>query len=306
MDPSQNNSFDSGAQGGAPIISSGDQGSSFGAMPVSSGVSNGTGDIILNGGGEKKSKRGVIVGAVIIVVLAVVALFAALVLPKILEGNNSDLANFNRYVNYVLYGEETEQYKAGELTSGQTYFNKQMASSESAKGFFEKANGLWAKTAQTIKNDNAGVVGEYKQQRELYELLATVYTKEILRRDQITNYYAENGSEATKEYVANYYVISAETNNQFLKDFKDTVVARGDAVVDRLALFDGVGCFGEFEDYGCFLGAASDEQKTSEKNLLTEYSEYNSEYNNYFGAYETYLMALQQVYAGLNGQGGAE
>lgn len=312
MDPSYNNSFGnvpqggitSGGSAGVPaggIMSggSGAGGSAGGGITSGGGysvpVSSGTGDIVL-GGGQKKSKRGLIIGIILGLVLVVGVVVGVLVLPGVLKTNDNKVA-FNKYANFVLYGNEDEGYRGTDYEI--SYFESQMSDIEKARAFFDKADVLWSKTDVEISGD---LGAEYSQQREMYEFLSVIYKRDILRRNVVTEYYIENGEEATKKYIDEYYDVSEETSNLYLRDLKETFSLWGNSIMDKIAIYDNVGCLTQFEDYGCFNDKASDEQKEKAEDLNAEYAQNNQIYVNYFSTYQTYVLVLQQVSDTLNSQ----
>ena len=106
MDSSQNNPFGSFSSGGA--------GPNGFSTPVSSGAND---DIILSGSAPQKSNRKLIIGIVVGVILLIGAVAGFLMM----QGKNGGLGvsesskeKFNRYANYLLYGNDSTNALEGE------------------------------------------------------------------------------------------------------------------------------------------------------------------------------------------------
>lgn len=283
---------------GQPIVSGGSQ---FGNQPqqsqpvIQTPVDSSYNDIILSAGKNKTRKRILLVLAIVVFVV----LIAIVVFLVIVNSGNSSLKNFNKYANFVLFGVADDTY-LGKSLEGQSYFESQMINQETADVFLSEANSLWRNTEQEIKSSDEAVNSEYSQQRELYEVLSVLYSKDILRRNNVIDYYIEHGEEATEEYINNYYGITEDTENNYLVDLKDAFLLWGNAVIEEITLYVNTGCFEQFEDVVCFKQNASDEQKMAIEELNDVYIQNNKIYANYFSVYETYLLILQQINDELN------
>lgn len=286
MDPSQNNSFDNGAQGGAPIISSGDQGSSFGAMPVSSGVSNGTGDIILNGGGEKKSKKGVIVGVVVAVVLAVVGVGIWFLIQNLTGNGMTAIRNsFNEFANYFLYGTESAQDIEGTYQYGDSYWladgghtDEQIAehfrtAEEKYQKFYKAYTEYTAKHANAVSAETKTKVDEYYNNLDLLNYL---HKYPNLSANDILNAYSEVSDEIDGA-ITEYYGEFLKSTVQNTRDYADEYISN---------IYSLIGAFRTYENNGCFnngVVARRCLQDTTNDLII----EANKQYNDFLAFYKT-------------------
>lgn len=171
MNPLQNDSFGSFSNGqggdlGQPGVGANGQG--FSAVPMNNGVvtsgpvvsgpvtnsSITSGPVVLDSNGGRKSRKWVVI--LIILLLFVVVAGGVFAVWKSGAGNDNILDNsFNRFANYVLFGEDSAKELAGEYEGTKTYEIDRvfvLYDGEAKNNFMTFANKLWRNFYESLSS----------------------------------------------------------------------------------------------------------------------------------------------------------
>lgn len=214
--------------------------------PVQTPISSGTGDIVL--APEKKSHKGVII-ALVLAALIIGGLFAAVFLMRGgNSGTNGDAKTaFNKYANYLLYGEDSDKALEGEYDESNIYKLDEIRS-EDAKAvtnYFKTANELLINFESLMggntNNDLATVINNYRAD---FELVRLTFTKEYISEDELINEVVDNELGAVKDWIANKYNNLTNSNYDSVKQYAEAEINYYQLYAEYLENLKTRGCFG--------------------------------------------------------------
>ena len=223
------------------------------------------GDVVLSGasGTEQKNKRLIVViVAVVVLILLGVGLWALLG-SGLFSGKSGVVTEYNKFANFVLYGEESDKAISDSYDENKDYyFLKKQETQEDRAALYEKANALYdaflekynGVSNKTVLSKSASLLDSFVESEGLLiDFMEKVYVKDRLREVDYVKEYASNGKDAT-EYLLNYYDLSEGSDNRFVNEFKeqlnDWLLAEG----DYLDYYSNNGCFeGGMPSISCIL-----------------------------------------------------
>lgn len=308
MDPSYNNSSNGagssgissggvGAVGGAPMGGApvGGNVPAGGSNPMMGApISSGTGDIVL--APEKKSRKGLIIG-LIVGVLIVVGLVAGIFLTRgggIGGVNMSTEEAFNRYANYLLYGEESDAPLEGRLEDedvGQNenedveqsededlednvgiYVLDEVVAEEDATGeegeilaseFFAKAEQLWKvfydSLGEQVDADLEDILDAYREDFEFTKIFAE--TPELNEEVFVMNFATMSRAELN-EWLKNHYIQFVDSNYEEIREYGQNGIEYYGLYADYLEQVKMAGCLNDIGE----IAIACDGMDTVEMN----------------------------------------
>ena len=235
-------------------------------------VNTGTGDIVLTPD-KKKSKKGLVIGIVLVLLLLIGGAVAAVMM---MGGGNGIFGGgevsektkneFNRFANYVLYGEINDGVITGDYSPiVDYYFETHQNTEEQQSELFEQTTTLLDQFEEQYKNGNNEELNQkVKKEGELLTFIKEVYTKKAMNSSIIAEKYAENGKAATLDFVDSYYDFSDTDNNEYLAEFKATYEPWTQNVIRMMEVYSYFECLvGAVGSDLCVDGKADDEQKES-------------------------------------------
>ena len=220
---------------------------------------------------KKKNKKFAILAAIVLGALAI-----TIVVILVVSGINQPSANkvktaFNRYANYVLYGEEKDS-NIGEYDESAHYtimdklvntddnYNKRL---KELFDIFYKAYNAAAESGLYEK----GGMNDYKW--IVYDTYLSIYLEDALPEDELAEKFSEEGAEGLRSLV------NAKTES--LRDFQESsyIKAWADARLSFIAVL-------EYESkFSCYLGDPSNKAKCDVKPTSGEVSAMETAYSNY-------------------------
>lgn len=239
------------------------------AQPVSSG----TGDIVL--APEKKSKKGVIIAIIVALVLAGALL--AVAFATLGGGGNSGVSGdaktaFNRYANYLLYGEDSDKELEGEYDVDEIYYLDDIMTEDidyteevretlevadesnnnfdggddsdiKADDFFLRAENLWNSFYNTLERGGSYLIdaaNEYREELELYKMI--VLSGDSIGSNWIQNRLDEMEAEQAKEWIKLRYSDFLTSEYSIVKNYGKKAIEYYTLYIDNGAALNGAGC----------------------------------------------------------------
>ncbi|MBR6505959.1 hypothetical protein IKT18_03980 [Candidatus Saccharibacteria bacterium] len=262
MEPSYNDSFGQGDSGGTGIISSGDAG---GVAPATPG--NSRSDIILSssnsGGGNGGKRRPLIIAMVILfVMLVAVGVLAWISSSSSFGGDYGGglVESFDKYADYVLYGESREE-PVGKYDGRYDYFFKKIV-----KDMDNEKLELVAKYQNTfganVKSEEEGDLNVLlKEQKDYLGYIRQVMLKGDVELDDLVPVYVGEGRAKTKEKFESYYG-DINSDNAYLQEFIDDYKTWLGLELDYLDFYDSKGCIiDDLLNERCLFEAETDDEQ---------------------------------------------
>ncbi len=258
-------------------------GSSLQGVPI---VSPDMGDIILGGSKEKKGHRWLVVILIIFVVLALI-LGGVLIWVNLARGNKSTSADiessFNRYANYLLYGEDKTDalsYESVRDVGSSGYYLKTQAEQGSlSSDYLDNLKNYFQNFYTMIEGTIEGNEDEYpksflKNYKNQLDLIVTYYKNSPMMRGEILAEYVAGGETRARNYIEQRAQPFAEIDDIYNENYYDLLMEWGDDTLALLVEYDEMGCVDRVEpnsegnndeiegrvDYGCVV------EKTNEWN----------------------------------------
>ena len=217
--------------------------------PVQAPVGSGVGDIVLVP--EKKSHRGVVI-ALIIAVLIIGGLFVAVFLAKN-NGGNSGVSEdaklaFNKYANYLLYGEDSDKVLEGEYDESSIYKLDEIRS-EDAKAvtnYFKTANELLTNFESLMSgNTNNDLVTAINNYRADFELVRLTFNKEYINEEELASEVMNNDLDTVKTWIASKYNSLTKSSYNNIKQYAEAEINYYQLYAEYLGELKAMGCFNE-------------------------------------------------------------
>lgn len=257
MDSSYSNLGGFGSDGAAP------------SAPAQASGSFGTGDIILTP--EKKSHKGIIIIALAVLIIG--GFFAVMFLTRNGDGNvnisnNAKLA-FNKYANYLLYGEDSDKPLEGEYDEDSIYKLDEMwgEDAQAVTNYFKIANELLANFESfTNANTNGDFITTVDNYRADFELVRLTFNKEYITEEELVNEVLSNNLEDTKTWIADKYNSLAKSSYESVKKYAEAEINYYQLYAEYLENLKARGCFGD----GAVCDSSMDENLDSQ---MAEYEE---------------------------------
>ena len=269
MDSSQNNPFNSFSSGGT------------GPNGFSSPATFGTGDDIILNSSPKKSKKGLIIGIVIaaVVLIGIGAAYLLLRGNGTLSTSNTGKENFYRYINYLLYGEDSTTELTGEYDADATAEIYAMLSSDHKKmvPYADNLNSFWNGFSDTTNNfvlDNEVTKNDYDKRVKFIVTYFDNYVKmnENKIEELAKTSTAENISKVLDDYFAQFEQYDFEEVKTFVKSGRLFY----NSVIEMYQLMKESGC----DLDGDAVGNKCDEQKIfGNSEALESLNDYSSDMN---------------------------
>jgi len=262
------------------------------------------GDIVLPASGSpKKGRKGLVF--LILVFVLVLGGGGYLYFSSSFRYSGDIRESFNKYANFLLYGKESTEDMNAEYSFTEDYYViQQINDRDHFADFISKSNSLRDavnKHIETLEsNKNNDIIVQWNILIKKSQFVEVYYAKDFLGYSSIESYYVENGAEKTKEFVVNYYTNNYKEND-YLNSLIDYNTQRGNAVVERLEIFNSLGCISKVEDLACFEQRANDEQKASADALYATFRENNVEYLKYESFYDDFIASIFVLNDILNG-----
>ncbi len=224
MNPSYNNSFGGVQQ---PIMSSG-------------------GDVVLpNTGGEKK--RWPIVVVICLVIVAIVLAIVFVLLPKIGGGKSGNLTMAQKYLNYVVNGDENNSDVGDGYSDKRMYYFNVAVDSEKTEdfdNFYNKANTLLDEIDK--KNIGDDKKASISIQKDLLTMIKVWRELEEYNSDIVVmDLYLSGGRESIDKLIVTKVDSISFENDDHIKDYVDYMKMRINSVISLVDYYHAVGCNGE-------------------------------------------------------------
>lgn len=251
----QGNSFDRpGAM--KPIISRPDQPAQ--PLPQQPIMGRTGGDIVLQPEAPKKSKKPLVL--IIILILVLVGAFAAYVFVNSKSGQNllgqaNPATSFNRYANYLLYGEDSDKPLEEEYNDTKVYTIEKLNGSDDANAFFDVSQQLFDNFysdfyKMPINNEELkSLVDDYRGNLSLVKIHSNT---EDIEAENFISYYIKNNAQNTKKLVEEKYSPFLNSDLETVRQYGQNQSEYWILTADLLKKADGQGCLtGNAFDYAC-------------------------------------------------------
>lgn len=257
---------------------------SRGAAMVPSGSnamtqSTATGDIRLAPTPRKKmSKLPFIIGAG---VLAIVVIVAVLLLMRegggdsVISGNPK--GTFDKYANYLLFGEEKEGAPGGEFDLDTAYeVDRQLASGEidekywtRSRELLESAVSQYSTDEDSIDPDLGMVLGDYQKVFNFIDLYRQVGD---FNESGMVTLYADSGAAAVETEIGASYTRYLESDLQTAKDYAEQRIQEYSAMLELYGIYDSWGCLrdGDVDESACTPDPSLAEEFTKLNETISE------------------------------------
>ena len=211
-------------------------------------VSSGAGDIILKP--EKKSHKSIII-AIVLAVLIIGGLLTVMFLTSKNSGsvnisNDAKLA-FNKYANYLLYGEDSDKALEGEYDEDEIYKLDEIRSENAqvVTNYFKTANELLSNFEALINgNANNDFITAVNNYRADFELVRLTFNKEYITEEELINEVLNNNLEDTKTWITNKYASLTKSNYENIKKYAEAEINYYQLYAEYLESLKMKGCFG--------------------------------------------------------------
>lgn len=274
-------------------------------------VTSGSGDIILDSGGGKS--KGKIILAVIGVIVLIVVIVIAFMYGSSFMGaqKNSELrVKFNRYANYVLYGEESDEEIDSDLyLNYDYYFSNNDLDDEGRREMYDRVDELFSAfleeyegidNLETITDDEGLLEERVESEKQLLDFIRVVYIKDYLNSYDVYGMYIFDGREAALSDAKSYYEFPDMEDNQYVIDFVEDYDYWVDNTIKMLDLYNNNGCIYENTiDHGCMNGKSDEvlNELSEVKEAVLDGEEY-VEY--YYGLSNDYILNMFVINALMN------
>lgn len=218
-------------------------------------ISSGTGDIVL--APEKKSHKGIIV-AIILAILVIGGLLAMMfVMSK--GGGSVNISNdaklaFNKYANYLLYGEDSDKALEGEYDENEIYKLDEMRDEDAqvVTNYFKTANELLSNfesfTNGNTNNDFITAVDDYRAD---FELVRLTFNKEYISEEELASMVLANNLEDTKTWIANKYANLTKSGYEKVKKYAESEINYYQLYAECLEKAKAAGCLNAEDGIVC-------------------------------------------------------
>ena len=252
MDPSYNN-LGGLNSGGQPVSSATPQQPIVSSQQTTS-VSSGTGDIVLAPG--KKSHKGIII-AIILAVLAIGGFFAVMFLTS--KSNNVNISDnvkmaFNKYANYLLYGEDSDKALEGGYDEDEIYRLDEVRdeNAQIITNYFKTANELLTNFESLAKGTaNGDLITVVDNYRANFELVRLTFGKEYISEEGLVDEVLNNNLEDTKTWIANKYASLVKSNYENVKEYAEAEISYYQLYAEYLEKAKDAGCLNMEEGLIC-------------------------------------------------------
>ena len=256
-------------------------------MPVTTPVG---GDTILKNDGAGSNKKSLIIGGVIAgaIILVLVVVFAV-VMGNNGGGSNSnsgvlDSVSFNRLINYVTTGEESEAEITSVYDDSESYyFSSDFESEEIKESVYDKTKDLLDKFAGNYQNGEIqSLNGLVKTVKNMYDFMYIVDLKAPISEPDATKKIIENGETSATEELLAYYDFSNLSDNSYADSFYGAYANWVNALVDEVRFFRNYNCVSD--SYMVLSCVANKGEK-----IVAEWNEVKKKVKDSYEAWGAYL-----------------
>lgn len=209
--------------------------------------------VIQIGDSPKRLKKGIIIGAILIVVALVLGILAVVMMPK--GGNDSgENADFYKYANYLLYGNQNTNADLGEYDEKADYAATEAFDSNNVD-YFAVAQELWSVFYQKVADneeiaETSALRGSVNWQNELMDFMNKYINTKKLEEEDIMELYLKNGYEEVMNLINERYTDLNTVVYIAGLDYVKSLTSWSKATVDLYASYDSNGCLvdGDVDD----------------------------------------------------------
>lgn len=197
------------------------------AMPpqqpiMTSPISPATGDIVI-GGSEKKSHKGLIIG-VVIAVLVIGGLAAATFLMPKNSTSTAAKEAFNKYANYLLYGEDSTSPLEGEYNEDGIYKIDEINEGAETTEYLKKSGELLDEFILSIKN-NTGLTEYMNKYKNHFELEKIIISIKPINEDALATEVLNNDLDTAKNWITSNYLELTKSNNEEIRQYAQAKIS---------------------------------------------------------------------------------
>lgn len=223
-------------------------------------MGSGSGDIWVGGG--NRNKKPLIIGLVILAAVAIIGVIIALIISSA-SGNNAQGAapveSFNRYANYLLFGETKDEAPAGEFELDATYeIDRQLSGGTVDEKYWTTAQDLlshavsqYHDTENPVNPDMGSVLDDYQQ---TFAFIYLYRQTGDIDEDSIVSTYNNSGASAAESAVESFYQTFSNSDSTPAKNYAEQRIAEYSAMVKLYQIYDSLGCInesGEMSELAC-------------------------------------------------------
>ncbi len=177
----------------------------------------------------------------IVICLTILAVIANKSKQQLLSPTESAKA-FNRYANYILYGENSDSNINGNYNRWNAYeFNRQLG--QNNDNYWETALSMLDKSVMLYPKDSESTVllNLQNYQRNFYFFI-TYRNLEEPTADSIFNAYYTSGKNVAEEYVKSFYADQLPPTSSSAQAYVDAKLAQYQALIEYLTQYHDAGC----------------------------------------------------------------
>ena len=239
-------------------------------------MGSGTGDIILNGTAKPKKKVGIIV-LVVLVVLAVILGVVCLIVMSTKNSGGAKISDtgkaFNRYANYLLYGEDKEDAIDLEYIESmepeEGYLSVQIEEGDISAEYLGKLRDYYRGFYDSVSGeigDSEYIKSFLDRYSNQVDLVYAYYTQPFLMRGSIVTQYVTDGRAAAEMYVEELSRPFDNIGDIYDENYYELAVDWGSETLSLIMKYDEMGCVSAIDgegvvDYTCVTNNADDESR---------------------------------------------
>ena len=222
-------------------------------------VGSGKGDVLVRGGASKRRLLAISGVVLFSVTLIGVAIFALIMTTN--RANNPELTletKFNRYANYLLFGEEKDEKPRGEFDLDTTYeVDRQLKAKNIDENYWQTTRTLLSDTImgysgmeKTAAPELGSVLDGYKM---TYDFIYLYRQLGDINKSSVIATYLNSGVVAAEEEIANFYGRFSNSELQIAKEYTKQRIAQNSALVKLYEIYNSIGCIqdGEIDEIFC-------------------------------------------------------
>ena len=188
-------------------------------------------------------KKWLAIGAGALVVILIIVVVAMGMGGKKSDSGNSGGSSpkptpaFNKLINYVVSGEESESDLNGEYSALTSYYLvKQSKTKDEKTAVYNRTKELLENFTKNYKeSDDASMNTVTKSIKEIFDLMYMLGTKDRIYDKDIQEKIKSEGKESAKKWVQSYYDTSSLGDNSYAEDFSTTYLTWAKAVFNNSA-----------------------------------------------------------------------
>lgn len=259
---------------------------SFSARRPTKVITNASDDIVIGGSAPKpkSNKKPLIIGVIALLAIIVVAVIILLVARGSGNSDSSTQQTFNKYANYLVYGNaETSDPSAGLNNPFESQLWQVIAAgeTEATTFYFDQAKVLLDRLVISIQGtDNALLASLIEMAPVQFEAARSYYLTENFNVPLMFAYASENGTDAMKEKVTSVYSEMASSTSAPLSNLANNKLESAKSIKLLLDIYQAAGCRNgdEAAQSACIANTPWSSEVVAAQDFITTVDTSNVEY----------------------------